>query len=118
MMRLAGFYDIPIRLTMEDVVGITIEDEDKVIKGRMDILAVNQAEATIAPPFWVLVIETKNSEIDVFEGLPQLLTYAFKSLEQQSSVWGLVTRRLIKVLITTSYLKISLISYYKHRINL
>ena len=91
LMRLAGFYDIPIRLTMEDVVGIAIEDEDKVIKGRMDILAVNQAESDIAPPFWVLVIETKNSAIDVFEGLPQLLTYAFKSLEQQSSVWGLVT---------------------------
>ena len=94
LMRLAGFYDIPIRLTMEDVVGIAIENEDKVIKGRMDILAVNQAEATIAPPFWVLVIETKNSAIDVFEGVPQLLTYAFKSLEQQSSVWGLVTNGL------------------------
>lgn len=91
LMRLAGFYDIPIRLTMEDVIGIAIEDEDKIIKGRMDILAVNQAEATTAPSFWVLVIETKNSAIDVFEGLPQLLTYAFKSLEQQSSVWGLVT---------------------------
>lgn len=94
LMRLAGFYDIPIRLTMEDVVGIAVEDEDKVIKGRMDILAVNQAEATIKPPFWVLVIETKNSAIDVFEGLPQLLTYAFKSLEQRQSVWGLVTNGL------------------------
>ncbi len=91
LMRLADFYDIPIPLTMEDVVGIAIEEEDKVIKGRIDILAVNQAEATTAQPFWVLVIETKNSAIDVFEGLPQLLTYAFKSLEQQSSVWGLVT---------------------------
>lgn len=94
LMRLAGFYDIPIRLTMEDVVGIAVEDEDKVIKGRMDILAVNQAESDIAPPFWVLVIETKNSAIDVFEGLPQLLTYAFKSLEHQQSVWGLVTNGL------------------------
>lgn len=94
LMRLAGFYDIPIRLTMEDVIGIVIEDEDKIIKGRMDILAINQAEATTAPPFWVLVIETKNSAIDVFEGLAQLLTYACKSLEQQSSVWGLITNAL------------------------
>ncbi|WP_414621136.1 restriction endonuclease subunit R [Calothrix sp. CCY 0018] len=94
LMRLAGFYDIPIRLTMEDVVGIAVEDEDKIIKGRMDILAVNQAEAITTPPFWVLVIETKNSAIDVFEGVPQLLTYAFKSLEEQSSVWGLVTNGL------------------------
>ncbi|MDJ0733586.1 MAG: restriction endonuclease subunit R [Nostocaceae cyanobacterium] len=91
LMRLAGFYDIPIRLTMEDVVAISIEDEDKEIKGRMDILAVNSADATTAPPFWVVVIETKNSAVDVGEGLPQLLTYAFKSLVQQSFVWGLAT---------------------------
>lgn len=51
LMRLAGFYDIPIPLTVEDVVGIAIEDEDRVIKGRMDILAINQAQATTAPPF-------------------------------------------------------------------
>ena len=91
LMRTAGFYDVPIRLTMEDVIAIAIEDEETSIRGRMDILAVNNAQATTAPPFWILVIETKNSAVDVFEGLPQLLTYAFKSLEQQTSVWGLVT---------------------------
>ncbi|CAN1209379.1 hypothetical protein TUMEXPCC7403_04085 [Tumidithrix helvetica PCC 7403] len=41
--------------------------------------------------FWVLVIEAENSAIDSLEGLPQLLTYAYKSLERQSSVWGLTT---------------------------
>ena len=91
LMRLAGFYDVPIRLTMEDSIAIAIEDEDTSIRGRMDILAVNKARTNTVPPFWVLVIETKNSAIDVVEGLPQLLTYAFKSLEQQSAVWGLVT---------------------------
>ncbi|MEH2375474.1 restriction endonuclease subunit R [Nostoc sp.] len=91
LMRLAGFYDVPIRLTMEDSIAIAIEDEDRRITGRMDILAINSPQSNIAPPFWVLVIETKNSSVNVIEGLPQLLTYAFKSLEQQSSVWGLVT---------------------------
>lgn len=91
LMRLAGFYDVPIRLTMEDSIAIAVEDEDKRITGRMDILAINSPQSIIAPPFWVLVIETKNSAINVIEGLPQLITYAFKSLEQQSSVWGLVT---------------------------
>jgi len=94
LMRLAGFYDVPIRLTMEDSVAIAVEDEDKRITGRMDILAINNPQSNIAPPFWILVIETKNSAIEVSEGLPQLLTYAFKSLEQQSSVWGLVTNGL------------------------
>lgn len=94
LMRLAGFYDIPIRLTMEDAIAIAVEDENKKITGRMDILAVNTELSTAAPLFWVLVIETKNSAIDVSEGLPQLLTYAFKSLEQQALVWSLVTNGL------------------------
>ncbi|MHC5734614.1 restriction endonuclease subunit R [Nostoc sp.] len=91
LMRLSGFYDVPIRLTMEDSIAIAIEDEDRRITGRMDILAINSPQSNIAPPFWVLVIETKNSSVNVIEGLPQLLTYAFKSLDQQPSVWGLVT---------------------------
>jgi hypothetical protein len=91
LLRLAGFYDIPIRLTMEDVIGIVVEDKDTNIRGRMDILAINHAEARNSPTFWVLVIETKNSSVDVGEGLPQLLKYAFKSLDNQQSVWGLAT---------------------------
>ncbi|MEH1864651.1 MAG: restriction endonuclease subunit R [Nostoc sp.] len=94
LIRLAGFYDVPIRLTMEDSIAIAVEDEDRRITGRMDILAINSFQSNIAPPFWVVVIETKNSAIEVGEGLPQLLTYAFKSLEQQPSVWGVVTNGL------------------------
>ncbi|MEH1783753.1 MAG: restriction endonuclease subunit R [Nostoc sp.] len=94
LMRLAGFYDVPIRLTMEDSIAIAVEDEDRRITGRMDILAINNPQSMIAPPFWVVVIETKNSAVEVGEGLPQLLTYAFKSLDQQPSIWGLVTNGL------------------------
>ena len=95
IMRLAGFYQAPIKLTMEDSIDIVVEDEDTVITGRMDILAVNKAQLTTDNiPFWILVIEAKNSAIEVRQGLPQLLTYAFKSLEQQSSVWGLATNGL------------------------
>lgn len=93
LMRLAGFYETPIRLSVEDSIAISVEDEDIKITGRMDILAVNTELGTTAP-LWILVIETKNSAVEVFVGLPQLLTYAFKSLEQQASVWGLVTNGL------------------------
>lgn len=76
----------------EDIADIDIEDEDTKITGRMDILAVNKAQQTADNIyFWILVIETKNSLADVLAGLPQLLTYTFKSLEHQTSVWGLVT---------------------------
>lgn len=92
LMRLAGFFDIPIVLTMEDSIAIEVEDGDTLIKGRLDVLAVNQPDAELAAAqFWILVVEAKNSAIDPWAGLPQLLTYAYKSLQQQSSVWGLTT---------------------------
>ena len=92
LMRLAGFFDIPIVLTMEDSIPIQVEDGDTLIKGRLDILAVNQPDAELAAAqFWILVVEAKNSAIDPWAGLPQLLTYTYKSLQQQSSVWGLTT---------------------------
>lgn len=94
LMRLAGFYDAPIRLSVEDSIAFSIEDEDLRITGRLDILAVNTELNTINPPLWIVVIETKNSGVDVSLGIPQLLAYAFKSLEQQASVWGLVTNGL------------------------
>ncbi len=96
LMRLAGFYRHPIKIILEEsIADIDIEDEDTKITGRMDILAVNKATPTITGiPFWILVIETKNSLAEVFAGLPQLLTYAYKSLEHQTSVWGLTTNGL------------------------
>ncbi|MEG4024423.1 restriction endonuclease subunit R [Microcoleus sp. S13C4] len=92
LMRLTGFFKVPVVLTMEDSIPIEVEDGDTLIKGRLDILAVNQADAELAAAqFWILVVEAKNSAIDPWAGLPQLLTYAYKSLQQQSSVWGLTT---------------------------
>ncbi|NJN09725.1 MAG: restriction endonuclease subunit R [Richelia sp. RM1_1_1] len=88
LMRLAGFYRSPIKIALEEnIADIVIEDEDTKVTGRLDILAINKAKSS----FWVLVIESKNSEIAVSAGLPQLLTYAYECLEHQKSVWGLTT---------------------------
>jgi hypothetical protein len=76
----------------EDIADIKIEDEDTIITGIMDILAVNKAKTSKNKTYFLtLIIESKNSEIDVFVGLPQLLTYVNESLSSQESVWGLVT---------------------------
>ena len=99
LMRLTGFFQVPVVLTMEDSIPIEVEDADTLIKGRLDVLAVNQPEAELAAAqFWILVVEAKNSalakpskRIAPLTGLPQLLTYTYKSLQQQSSVWGLTT---------------------------
>jgi hypothetical protein len=93
LMRLAGFYRRPIKMSLEqDIANITIEDEDTTITGRLDILAINKEKQIAANiPFWILVVESKNSLIAPRAGLPQLLTYACKSLEYQESVWALAT---------------------------
>ena len=91
LLRLAGFYRYPLQITLEqDIADIAIADEDPTITGRFDILAVNKAKTT-NPYFWILVIETKNSQVDALAGLPQLLAYAIGSLEYQESAWGLTT---------------------------
>ena len=91
LLRLAGFYQYPIQITLEEGIDkISVEDEDTQITGRLDILAINtQKIADVF--FWVLVIECKNSEVAPSAGLPQLLTYAFESLKHQKSVWCLTT---------------------------
>jgi len=93
LLRLAGFYQSPIQLRVEKGIDrINIESEDTSITGRFDLIAVNK-DKPIANDvnFWVLVIEAKQSLADPLAGLPQLLTYAYKSLERQKSVWGLAT---------------------------
>ncbi len=95
LMRLSGFYKAPLEIKLEqDIEDIAIEDEETVITGQFDILAVNNAETETSPGFWVLVIEAKNSSIEVRAGLPQLLTYAYTSLKNQQSVLGLITNGL------------------------
>jgi hypothetical protein len=93
LLRLAGFYRSPIKISLElDIADIIIEDEDTKVTGRFDILAVNKEQPTATDiAFWLLVIEAKNSSINSLEGLPQLLTYAHQSLERQELVWGLTT---------------------------
>ncbi|MEH2297164.1 restriction endonuclease subunit R [Nostoc sp.] len=93
LLRLAGFYRYPIEIVLEEnIADIEVEDEDIKIKGRFDILAISKAKHTKPQiSFWVLLIESKNSQIDISTGLPQLLTYAYKNLDNQKSVWGLTT---------------------------
>jgi hypothetical protein len=96
LLRLAGFYSYPILIKIEEGIDrIVIEDEDNTITGRFDILTVNKSIPTENNiPFWLLVIESKEVGVEVRQGLPQLLTYAYKSLERQSFVWGMATNGL------------------------
>ena len=92
----SGFYRTDINITLEEnIAQIDVEDENTIIKGRMDILAVNRLnKKSSETPFVILLIETKNSTINALEGLPQLLAYAYQRLESQAGIWGLTTNGL------------------------
>ena len=90
LLRLAGYYRSPVQLSLEQAIAeIMLDEEDTKITGRLDLLAARRDAVT---PLWVLVVESKNSQVDALNGLPQLLTYASQSLTSQESVWGLATK--------------------------
>lgn len=84
LLDLAGFYLPPFRLVTENQVQISIEDEDIVIKGKIDVLVVKER-------FWVLVIETKRNGISLEAGLPQALAYMLGSPNNEKPILGMVT---------------------------
>lgn len=95
LLRLAGFYTSSITIHLEEkIADILEEDKGTPIKGRMDILTLNKETSKEVTPFCVLVLETNNRLLDSMEGLPQLLTYAYKILENQSFIWCLTTNGL------------------------
>lgn len=93
LLRLAGFYRYPLNVTVEEgIARITVTDEDVTMTGRFDILAINRARLNSADkPFWVLVVESKGGAISPTAGLPQLLAYAYRGIQNQEFVWGLAT---------------------------
>ena len=93
LLRLAGFYRYPLNVIVEEgIARITVTDEDITITGRFDILAINRARLTSTEkPFWVLVVESKGGAISPTAGLPQLLAYAYRGIQDQDFIWGLAT---------------------------
>jgi hypothetical protein len=97
LLRLAGFFRYPFELKLEEAIAyISVIDEDTDISGRFDILAIHREieQNSRLEPFWVLIIEAKNSTVAINAGLPQLLAYAYEGLTYQPVVWGMVTNGL------------------------
>ncbi|KYC38811.1 restriction endonuclease subunit R [Scytonema hofmannii PCC 7110] len=84
LLRLAGFYKSPFYIASEREVEISSEDEETIIRGRIDILVFQ-------PPFWVLVIEAKRAEYSLVPAIPQALTYMLTNLTPEKPAFGFVT---------------------------
>jgi hypothetical protein len=83
LLELAGFYDEPFFITTEPPVEIVVEDQDEVLRGRIDTLVVQR-------DFWVLMVESKRS-ITFSAAIPQALTYMLANPHPDRPVYGMAT---------------------------
>jgi hypothetical protein len=84
LLSLAGFYDEPFFIDSEESVEISIEDQDEIIRGRIDILVFKEQ-------FWLLVVESKRASFSLIEAIPQALAYMLANPYPDKPVFGLVT---------------------------
>ncbi|BAY73977.1 hypothetical protein NIES25_03850 [Nostoc linckia NIES-25] len=84
LLNLAGFYDEPFYIRSEESIKISVEDEGEIIRGRIDILVIQEK-------LWLLVIESKRSSFSLLETIPQALVYMLASPNSEKPVFVLVT---------------------------
>jgi len=84
LLNLAGFYDEPFYMRGEQSIEISAEDEGEIIRGRIDILVIQEK-------LWLLVIESKRSSFSLLEAIPQALVYMLANPNQDKPTFGLVT---------------------------
>jgi hypothetical protein len=83
LLDLAGFYEAPLRVQGEANIQVSGEDEGVVIRGCIDVLAVQDT-------LWILVIEAKNSEFSLTKAMPQALAYMLSNPHSNLPTYGLV----------------------------
>lgn len=84
LLDMCGFYLPPFYSTSEESVTIADEDEGIVVKGKIDVLVLQNR-------FWVIVIESKRAKFSLEPGIPQALAYMLANPNPEQPLFGLVT---------------------------
>ncbi|MGF1497643.1 MAG: type I restriction endonuclease [Elainellaceae cyanobacterium] len=84
LLDLSGLFLPPFYVSTEDTVEIEATDGSLVVRGRMDVLVLNDQ-------IWVLVIEAKRAEFSPKVGIPQVLSYMLATPTPPQPLYGLVT---------------------------
>jgi hypothetical protein len=84
LLDLAGFYELPYQIEAETSVELELENQDELIRGRIDVLVLNQQ-------LWLLVIESKRASFDVLTAVSQALTYMLGNPDATQPSYGLIT---------------------------
>ena len=80
---IGGFYLAPFYVRSEESIELAIEDEDVIIKGRIDTLVLKER-------LWVMVIESKKASFSIEAGLAQILAYMLGNFNPEPS-YGMIT---------------------------
>ena len=84
LLDLADFYRLPFDVKDEKSVEISVPDEDKIIRGRLDFLIFKNQ-------LWLAIIESKNAAISLRGAIPQCLAYMLNNPQPQRPIFGLLT---------------------------
>lgn len=84
LLNYAGFYLPPFYSTSEASIEISAEDEGITIKGKIDVLVLQDK-------LWVIVIESKQGGFSLEVGIPQSLAYMLANPQPNKPVFGFVT---------------------------
>lgn len=84
LLELAGFYDPPFRMKAEAAIEIAIDDGEETLRGRIDILILQNQ-------LWVMVLECKKTTIATRSALPQALAYMMANPDLDKPRFGMLT---------------------------
>lgn len=83
LLDLADFYLPPFDVKDEKSVELSVQNEDKVIRGRLDFLVFKNQ-------LWFAIIESKNAGITLREAIPQCLAYMLNHPQPERPIFGLL----------------------------
>jgi predicted type IV restriction endonuclease len=84
LLSMAGFYEPPFRMKTEAPIQIALEDEGEVVRGRIDILILQER-------FWVVVVESKEAGFSLQDAIAQALSYMMATPYPDRPAYGLTT---------------------------
>ena len=84
LLELAEFYDPPFKMKAEAAIEIAIDDGEETLRGRIDILILQEQ-------LWVMVLESKKTMISTRLALPQALAYMMAIPDLTKSRFGMLT---------------------------
>jgi predicted type IV restriction endonuclease len=84
LLNFSGFYLPPFYTTTEESIEIAAQDEGVTIRGKIDILVLQDQ-------LWIIVIESKQVGFSIEVGIPQALAYMLANPQPDKPVFGLVT---------------------------